>query len=87
MNLLIRQFRAVLIACMTIVSGLPGRLAHSSELATGRVGGTVKVVWGQQTSPVRDAKVELMSISDGGREYQATTDGTGRYAIDLPRGT
>lgn len=81
------QFR-VLIACMIIVPGLPQvRVPHSSELATGSVSGTVRVVGGQHTLPLAHAKLRLTSISDENGEYQATTDGTGRYAIELPPGT
>jgi len=85
---LAREYRAVLIACMTIVLGLPEvRVAHSSGLAPGSVGGTVQVVWGLKTFPVAGARLELKRISDQGGEYQATTDTTGRYTIDLPQGT
>lgn len=83
-----KQFRAVLIACLIIVPGLPEvRVAQPSELATGSVGGTVALVWGDRTVPLAGAKLELMSISDEGGKYQAATDGTGRYSIDAPRGT
>lgn len=84
---LARQVR-LLIACMVIVSGFPEvRLAYSSEIPSGTVGGTVTVVWGVQTYPVRDAKLELTSISGEGPKYRATTDSTGKYAVDLPPGT
>jgi Carboxypeptidase regulatory-like domain len=85
---LARQLRAVLIACMIIVPGLPEvRVAHSSELATGSVKGTVNLVWGDRIVPVAGARLELMRISDEGGEYQDTTDATGRYTIALPPGT
>lgn len=85
---LARQFRAVLVACAIIVPGLPQVcVAQSSELATGGVGGTVRIVAGEHTFPVARAKLELTSISGGDGEYQTTTDSTGKYAIDLPRGT
>jgi hypothetical protein len=85
---LARQFRAVLIACVIIVYGLSEvRVVHSSELTTGSVGGTVKVVVGEHTFPVTHAKLELMSVSREDGEHQATTDRMGRYAIDLPSGT
>jgi hypothetical protein len=85
---LARQYRAVLIACMIIVLGLPEVcVANASGLATASVGGTVKVVQGLQTFPVAGTRLELMSISDEGGEYQATTDGAGRYTLDLPPGT
>jgi len=78
----------VLTACMIIMLGLPEvRVAHSSELATGSVGGTAKLVWGVRTVPLAGARVELMSISDGDGKYQATTDSTGRYTIEVPPGT
>jgi len=73
---------------MVFVSGLPEvGVAQSSDLATGSIGGTVKLVFGQHVLPVADARLELMSISDEGPKFQATTDGTGRYTIDLPQGT
>jgi len=86
---LAKQFRAaLLIACLIIVPGLPEvRVAHSSELATGSVGGTVKLVWGDRTVPLAGARLELMSISDESSKYQAMTDDAGKYAIDLPLGT
>lgn len=84
---LARQSR-VFIACMVIVSGLSAvHLTYSSEIATGSVGGTVMIVQGVQTYPVRSANLELMNISGEGPKYQTTTDGTGKYAIDLPQGT
>jgi hypothetical protein len=86
---LARQFRTVLIACVIITFGIPEvcGVAHSSELATGSVGGTVKLVWGLQTIPLAGAVVELISISDEGLKYQASTDSTGRYTIAAPTGT
>jgi len=85
---LAKQFRAaVLIACLIIIPGLPEvRVAHSSELATGSVGGAVKLVQGLRTFPVAGARLKL-TISDESGEYQATTDDAGKYAIDLPPGT
>lgn len=85
---LARQFRALLVVCMIILPGLPKVLvAHSSEVATGSVRGTAKLVRGVRTFPVAGARVELMSISNEDGKYQATTDGAGTYAIDAPRGT
>jgi len=80
-----RQFRAALIVCVIIVSALPA--AHSSDLATGSIGGTVKLVVGEHTVPVSGATLELMSISDENGKYQAATDEHGTYTIDLPPGT
>src|SRR5260370_29347049 len=82
------QLRAVLIACMIIVPGLPDvRVAHSTELATGSVSGTVKLVWGDRTVPLAVARLELMSISDEGGKYQSPTDVAGKYTIALHPGT
>src|SRR5260370_8923858 len=81
------QLRAVPIACMIIVPGLPDvRVAHSTELATGSVSGTVKLFWGDRTVPLAVARLELMSISDEGGKYQTATDGTGKNTIALPPG-
>jgi hypothetical protein len=83
-----RRYPAVLVACMMIVLGLPEAcVANASGLAAASVSGTVKLIQGLQTFPVAGTRVELMSISNVGGEYQATTDGAGRYAIDLPPGT
>jgi hypothetical protein len=82
------QSPMLLIACMVIVLGLHEVLvARSSGLATGSVGGTVRVVWADHTVPLAGARLELMSISHEGGRYQATTDATGRYTIDLPQRT
>lgn len=82
------QSPMLLIACMVIVLGLHEVLvARSSGLATGSVGGTVQVVWADHTVPVAGARLELMSISHEDGRYQATTDATGRYTIDLPQRT
>lgn len=85
---LARQNRVVLIVCMIIALGSPEVcVANASGLATASVGGTVKLVKGLRVFPVDGAKLELMSISGEGGEYQATTDGAGRYTLDLPTGT
>ena len=83
-----KKCQAVLIGCVIVVLGLPdGCLAQTSPSGNGSVGGTVKLVRGQQTVPLSGAMLELMSISGNGGEYQATTDEKGRYAVDLPQGT
>jgi hypothetical protein len=85
---LAKQYWTLLIACMIIVPGLPQvRVAHSSGLPTASLGGTVTVVKGLQLFPVAGTTLELMRISDQGGKYQATTDSTGRYTVDLPPGT
>jgi hypothetical protein len=85
---LAKQFRAVLVACMILVPGLPDAFVlHSSGVTTGSVAGTVNLVWGDRTVAVSGARIEMMSIYDEGSHYLATTDATGRYTIEAPRGT
>lgn len=84
---LTRQYWAVLIACMIIVLGPPELRAHSSGLGTGSVGGTVTLIIGDHTVPVSRARLELWGGSEENGEYQAVTDGAGKYMIDLPQGT
>ena len=82
------QYPAVIVACMIIALGLPEVcVANASGLAAASVGGTVKVVQGLQTFPVTGTRLELTRISDEGGKYQARTDSTGRYTLDLPPGT
>jgi len=61
--------------------------AQPSGFATGRIGGTVKLVQGLETYPLAGVKLELASISDEAGRSQATTDAQGRYTIDLTPGT
>jgi hypothetical protein len=84
---LVRQYRAVLIACIIIVLGLPELCAHSSGLATGSVGGTVTLIIGDHTVPVSRARLELWGGAEEDGEHLAVTDGAGKYMIDLPPGT
>jgi hypothetical protein len=82
-----KRYRVVPIACILVLGISEVCSARSSEVATGSVDGTVKLVRGLQITPLIGATLVLTSVSGEGGEHQVTTDSAGKYTLDLPQGT
>jgi len=67
---------------------LSGPLATAtSQSPTGSVSGTIRLIVGDHTVPLTDARVVVTDVSNVQDEHEDLADKNGQYTIDLPEGT
>jgi hypothetical protein len=82
-----RPYLVAAVAFVTLCYVVMGICAAAQQSVPGRISGTVTEVMGDHTNPATGVRVSAWTSSDERVEYEAVTDQTGQYTIDLPAAT